>query len=548
MEKRKNGKKISFVAQGGIEHYTMLICYLIGALRMFFFLNKISGEGISHYAFAFEGYTILYILCSLAISKALARMVNARQSRKQYRNRSRLFRYVFFRVCILSISAGVLVFFMADRIGWNLLGDPNTTLTLQCLAVALFPASLFALLGHYFNGMGMKVPYCIAQIIESIVNLAVTLIAGNLLFGYGTKVSSLLYDDTRKNAFGAAAGAAGIFAGSVFGILFLILIMALLRQTFAGNKREDATRVPESFAEIAKNAEYLGLKAMLPLLFTSLAVFFNQLLYFKFAKGDFRVLASEYGIYYAQVRIWIFFPVLFGTMIENTLSGQLKRVLKKEDFHYAADRIGKSLKELMNLLIPVTVFLFVCAKPVIRLFYNGNTDLAVSLLKTSAVLIVLSGISSVFAAVLRSMEKDWLLAGMQGAACVVEVLSFGLIFMGSGKPVMGLVYAMLTGAVVKMFGLGMIVMIKLKYSPEFVFTFGVPLILSAVMGGIDFLICLFLADALGSFFTLLICGLLSSVLYMAVVIATRTLRTNELLEMPFGQYWCKLARYTGMID
>ncbi|MBE5871602.1 MAG: polysaccharide biosynthesis protein [Lachnospiraceae bacterium] len=548
MEKRKSGKKISFVAQGGMEHYTLLICYLIGALRMFFFLNKVSGEGISHYAFAFEGYTILYILCSLAISKVLARMVNARQTRKQYRNRIRLFRYVLLRVSILSIFFGIIVFFLADRIGRALLGNANSALTLQCLGLALIPTALFAVLGYYFNGMGFKIPYCIAQIIEQLVNLAVTLLAANLLFGYGNKVSALLVDDTRKNAFGAAAGAIGVFAGSVFGILFLLLIMTLLRQIFAGDRREDATRAKESFGEIARNAEYLGLKTMLPLLFTSLAVFLNQLLYFKFSKGDPAVLASEYGIYYAQVRIWVFFPILFAAMLENTLSGQLKRVLKKEDYQYANDRIGKSLKELMNLLIPSAVFVFVCAKPLIRLFYKGNTDLAVSLLKVSAVLIILNGISSVFTAVLRSLEKDWILAGMQAAACIVEVLSFGLIFIGSDRPVMGLVYAMLTAAVVRLFGLGMIVMVKLKYSPEIVFTFGLPFILSAVIGGIDFLICLFLADVLGSIFTLLICGLISSVLYMGAVITTRTLSTNELLEMPLGQYWCKIARYVGLID
>ena len=547
MEKKKGVKRISFVSQGAIESYTFIACYLIGALRMIFFLNKVSDEGIAHYAYAFECYNILYIITSLALSKTLCPMVAMRQSKGQFKNRDKLYRYALLRSLLFSAVIGIGLFFSSDVLAKGMFGQANVSLALKCLGIALIPAAFLNVATGYLKGMGMKMPGCIAQIVEQIVNLIVTPAVGGALFMYGSKVSALLEDETKKNAFGAAAGSIGVLSGALFGALFLIFILFLFRSMLKKDTLTDVTKTVEHYKELAGNMEFTTAFTMISLLFDSIAVFVNQLFYFHFAKGKESSLATAYGAFYGKVRVFVFMPLLLAFLMETVLTGQIRRILKKDDVNHARQRVDQSLKELMCLLMPLAVFLGITAEQTFQLFYKGQIKIAVSMMHFAVIYIVLAGIAAITSAVLMGMDKKGIHTVNQGISCLIEIVSFALFFMNTKTPVYGIVYAMFAGVIARILLNSVILVQKLKYQPDWFGVFLMPLGASAVMGIIDFVICKFMSDALGEIFTLLICGILSCLIYMMIIMLTATLKEYELMELPFGKYFCRLGKMLGIL-
>lgn len=545
MEKRKSAKRVSFIAQDAIEGYTFIACYLIGVVRMIFFLNRVSDEGIAHYAYAFELYNILYIISSLAIAKAMSCMVSLRHAKGLYKNRTKIFQYAIVRAVFISIIFAALLFFASNSLSISFLADANVSLALKCLSIALIPAAGLNVIGYYMKGMGMKVPHSVAQILEQIVNLIVTLSVGTVLFRYGSKVSSLLVDDTKKNAYGAAAGALGVFGGAVIGCIFLVVILLLFKSMLHKQKLSDTTKSIEKYKDIALNSEYMAAGIMLSLLFMSVATFINQLFYFHLAKKA--SLFENYGAFYGKVRLFIYIPILFAILMENTLTGQLKRILKKDDVNYARQRIGQSMKELMCLLIPFAVFLGTVCEPIFRLCFRGQIKSAVSMMHFAVIYIVISGLNAITSAALRGMDKTFILTLNQALACLLEVASFAVFFVKSDKPVWGLVYAMLIGGIALCILNSVFVFKKLKYRQEWMNTFVFPLIAGSIIGVINFVICKFLSGLIGDFFTIMICAILSAFIYMMLIIFTGVLREYELLELPFGKYWCMLGKFFNIL-
>lgn len=547
MEKKKSTKRISFVLQNGIESCVFLVCYLIGALRMIFFLNRVSDEGIAHYAYAFEFYNLLYIITSLAMSRALTKLVAIKQAKGQYKNREKYFRYGLVRAVLLSILAGLIVFFASDILAETFFKQYNVALAVKCLGTALVPAAFMAAFGGYLRGMGLKMPVAIAQITEQLVNLLVTMATGGVLFGYGSKVSALLQDETKKNAFGAAAGAFGVFAGALCAALFLLLILFLFRPMLQKERLSDTTKAAEHYTEIGMVTERTALFPMLSLLLTSAAVFVNQVLYFHLAKGKEQTLTAGYGTFYGKVRVFLFLPVLLAILMQGVLTGQLRKILKKDDVTHAKQRIEQSLRELMVLLIPIAVFLGVLAEPVFSLCYKGKVQTAVSMMHFGVIYIILFGILAVTGAVLDGMAQTLVGCLGQGIGFIAEVLSFALFFVKAKTPVYGLVYAMILGVCVQLLFNCAFIVKKLRYKPELFSTFLIPTGASAIMGGIDFCVLHFLGDRLGEIFTLCICLILSVVIYLLIIMVTAVLKEHEFLELPFGRYVVMLGRMLGLM-
>ena len=101
------------------------------------------------------------------------------------------------------------------------------------------------------------VPTAVSQIVEQIINAAVSIGAAYVLFHYGLKIDAVLGTKTAAYAYGAAGSTRGTGLGALSGLLFLAFLVASLPSCDEAVKmavsREE--RREESTAEILLYAD-----------------------------------------------------------------------------------------------------------------------------------------------------------------------------------------------------------------------------------------------------------------------------------------------------
>lgn len=85
-----------------------------------------------------------------------------------------------------------------------LVSTPQSRLALQVLAPTILVVALMGCMRGYFQGLGSMVPTAVSQIVEQIVNAAVSIGAAWALFRYGAKLDALFSTETAAYAWGAA--------------------------------------------------------------------------------------------------------------------------------------------------------------------------------------------------------------------------------------------------------------------------------------------------------------------------------------------------------
>ena len=94
------------------------------------------------------------------------------------------------------------------------------------------------------------VPTAISQIIEQIINAAVSIGAAWYLFRYGAKLDALLSTETAAYAYGAAGSTLGTGLGALAGFLFLIFLTLVFRRVMKEQIARDRQEKTESTGQI----------------------------------------------------------------------------------------------------------------------------------------------------------------------------------------------------------------------------------------------------------------------------------------------------------
>lgn len=542
----KKGSSINFITYGGIENIAFLLCYLLGLIRMILFLNRVSDSGIGYYAYAFELYHLIYIFIALGISKSMSIQIARRHMRQQHKNKNKVFRYTLFRVSILSILGCVLMLLFSKSLS-KLLFQPNINLCIKCLAFSIVPASLFTVFGHFFDSIQIKMPYQIARIISHIINLIFTLLFSGVLYQYGSKVSALLLDDDKKNAFGSAAGALGVLMGSLFGLLFLVFCMIAFRKMLIKQQKEDNTKSIESTNSIALLTEQYNVTVLGKLLFTQGALFFLQLIYYFFGKTKEISQASGFGIFYGKVYILLFFPIILTFFMEKFATKNITKLISNEEYSHARKKMEQYLKELLVTVLPLCAIICFLAEPILNLLYKGNIKIAVLLCQKGVLLVLLYSFLAIMNSALLGMQKKGFLLLAQGIAFFVQLLSYMLFFVRLSDSLSGLIYAIAVGLLVQLIMEYVYIYLKLRFVPDPVMTIAMPIICGAIVSLFNYLLVKYAGASLGEFITVLLGSVLTFVIYSILLMVTHTLTVNEWNEVPFGKYFILLGNILGLI-
>lgn len=166
----KEQKKSNFIFQAGILAAAGIIVRIIGILYRSPLVMVIGDEGNGYYNSAYVIYTIILLVSSYSIPSAISKVIAARLGLGQYRNAHKLFWGSLIYVTVMGGIGSAVCFFFADR-----LVGTNSAQVLQIFAPTIFLSGFLGTLRGYFQAHRTMKYTSYSQIIEQIINAAVSI-------------------------------------------------------------------------------------------------------------------------------------------------------------------------------------------------------------------------------------------------------------------------------------------------------------------------------------------------------------------------------------
>ena len=206
--------------QGAILGVSSIIVRMIGILYRVPLNNILGEKGVAYYGMAFEVYSFLLLLSSYSLPLAVSKMVSKRVTLREYKNTRRIFGFALgFAVCI-GLVAFAVTYFGSDFFA-RLLNFPQSAIALRTLSFGLIIMSVLGVMRGYFQGLGTMVPTALSNILEQIVNAAVSLIAASAFYKAALVATTHKYSFPNvPEAMGASGGTLGTVCGAGSALVF----------------------------------------------------------------------------------------------------------------------------------------------------------------------------------------------------------------------------------------------------------------------------------------------------------------------------------------
>ena len=187
--KKQRGK--NFLIQGSILAVAGVITKIIGAVYRIPLVNILGDKGMGYYGVAFQIYAIALTLTSYGLPLAVSKLVSARVARGEYRNAYRVFRGAMSFAIATGGFAAAVILFGADFIATDIMAMEFSSYALRVLAPCILIVAVLGVLRGFFQGNGSMVPTAFSQVLEQIINAAVSIGGAYVLLKMGMEVEGL---------------------------------------------------------------------------------------------------------------------------------------------------------------------------------------------------------------------------------------------------------------------------------------------------------------------------------------------------------------------
>lgn len=381
-------------------------------------LSEIVGEiGIGYYGLAQNAYLILLMIASFSIPQAVSKVIAERLTFKEYKNAQKFFRGALIYTMILSGASALFCLFGAKYMIPS--NQPGATLALQVLAPTIFLSGILGVYRGYFQAHSNMLPTSLSQIIEQILNAAVSIGAAWLFihfFSDGTKEGIAKW--------GAAGGTVGTGAGVLIALLFMAAAYEVNRKQIARHVRADQTGKEDSYREIFRVLFLI----VTPIIFSSFIYningYINGVMYSELAgrQGvNSEVVSTLYGEYSVYFLTIINIPLTLAGAAPTSMIPEVSALYAQHRRKAARRKIDEATQLSMFISIPAAVGLAVLAYPITRLLFPNTNGTAGTLLLIGAVTIIFNTNSNVSNGVLQGIGKANLPMWNAAIALVINV-------------------------------------------------------------------------------------------------------------------------------
>lgn len=548
MGTRNQKKSSNYIVQGSILAIASILVRVIGLVYRVPVTRILGPIGNSYYSAAYEVYSMVLLISSFSLPLAVSKLVSARMAKGQIRGAYKIFKCTLVFALVSGGLGSLLIYFGAGFFSEVLVNTPESRLALQVLAPTILVVALMGCLRGYFQGLGSMVPTAISQIVEQIVNAAVSIGAAWALFQYGKKLDNLLATETAAYAYGAAGSTLGTGLGAFAGLLLLLFLMFAYHQVMKRRIRADRHRETESTLEIYG----LLLVTILPVILST-AVYnisgiidqgiFKHLMVFR--EYDSMKIDELWGIFSGEYKLLTNVPIAVASAMASSTIPALTRARVNKDRREMKKKTENAIRFVMVICIPCAVGLSVLAEPILQMLFGAkdHIHLSATLLQTGTLSVVLYGMSTLTNGILQGMDKMRLPVIHAAIALVLHVVFLVALLMFTDLNIHAVVWANIFFAFLMCVLNSRSIARYMRYRQEVIRTFLIPLAASGIMGVAAFGIHkgLMLAVKHNTVATLASC--VGAVLVYGIsLLLLKGLTEEELLGFPKGRMLVRIAK------
>ena len=535
----KTTKKESnnFLVQGAILAVAGILVRLIGLAYRVPLLRIIGSKGMGYYSTAYNLYAIILLLSSYSLPLAVSKMVSSRIAKNEYRNANKILRAALIYATIVGGLGFVIVFFGANFFASNLYQMPLAKYALQSLAPTIWIMAYLGVLRGYFQGHSTMVPTALSQILEQIINAAVSVGAAYYLCEMALKQAK---GEDVKAAYGAAGGTIGTGAGTVIALLVMLAFFFVTANVRRKNIVNDKTLRKESFSTITR----VLILTVIPVIASTAIYNINSVLDGMVFGQSMKALGLEeetsrlYGIYTGGYLVLVNVPVAIANAMSSSLIPTISRSFSKGERGDVNSKISMVIRFATIVSFPCAIGLAVISMPVMGILFNSMEDamLAAYLMILGSGVVVLYSVSTVTNAVLQGTSLINKPVKNALISLIIHFIILYILLFTFKSNVIGLVFGNMV------FALSMCVLNarsirrNLSYKQEFIKTYLMPFICAGLMGIVVYIVYTFILRLSSSRVILtLIPIMVGAPVYAILLIGTRTISKNEILQMPKGR-------------
>lgn len=369
---------------------------------------NISGDSsIAYFSVAFELFLFISASFGIAISKSVEKMTAARMHREQFHDIILLRRVSVGISFFYGIITGLVLFFLSDFLSKLFLGSAMASFSVKVLSVCLIPVLIAAPLKGYFQGIGSMMPSAIGQLVEKFILLIVAIPLGIVFFRYGIKVSNLMHNDAYAPSYGSMGASFSILIGSILELLFLFFVFFVYNRQFkhllgkGSNTREENWK--QILIQLFKNMSPILLYGSVFQAGILLDQFLFSLKLTQIGKLD--QIPLLWGNYYGKFLTLILLAAVLVSSQGSVLEKELISMVGRVDTRLVKDKIHHHMQIAVMMSLPWVAFLGLLAQPVVTLFFKGNIEIPVLLLRIGCVAVLFLAIALIQFHIFAAIKK-----------------------------------------------------------------------------------------------------------------------------------------------
>lgn len=546
-------KKQSFLKGATILGLAGIFIKILGAGFKIPLALKLGGEGMSFFMAPYPIYNLLLVVATAGIPTAIARMIAEKETLGDTHGIFRILKVIFKPMIFIGTLFALLLFFGAGKIA-DFVGIPSAKYAFMTIAPALIFVPIMSIFRGFFQGIQRLKPFAISQIIEQTFRVAIGLFLAMILFTKGLEFS----------AAGATFGAA---IGSLAGLICIYLIYRSVKKTeFNEILNSKKIQTDETDFDILKQLLIIAVPitigaAIMPIMNSiDLILVVKRLIFMGYTEVE---AGKLYGILTGFSVTIVNFPQILTASLQislvpaiTQLQVEYKRAIKEkaadleEKRKHLSDTINAGVKVALIIGLPCAVGLVTLAHPVMMLLYSGKpyeATIGADILTVLGWDLIFLALFQATTGILQGLKKQHLPAIHLTIGLVFKVILTYTLVGNSNVGILGAAFSTI-GAFAVASILNVISVSKVEYVDLKIFKIlSKPLISAAVMGAFVMLTKEIIMNAVGGKLSTIIVISLAGIIYLVMIVGTKTLTADEYDMLPGGSKLKKMAKKFGRI-
>ena len=531
-------KEHNLFMQAGILAAAGIIVRIIGLLYGSPLTGIIGDEGNGYYSQAYNCYAIMLLISSYSIPSAISKVIAQRLGTGEYRNAQRIFHCALIYVFIIGTAFSLLLYFGA---GFFVAG--NSVPVLKVFAPTIFFFGILGVLRGYFQAQKTMIPTSVSQILEQIMNAAISLLAAYLFI---MMVSG--EDETTRAIYGAMGSAVGTGSGVITALVFMTFVYFRQRNSTFELIESDTHR-KDSYKSIFKTIILVVTPFILSTFIYNFTTMLDQTIFTNILIGVKGIaekdVSTAYGIFSRKAVVISNIPIAVASAMSSAMMPSIASSFARGEKTKTGETVKKVIRMTMLIAIPSAVGLMFLCKPITFILYpqrNSLTEASI-LLAGLSITVVFYSLSTVTNAVLQGIGRLNVPVVNALMSLIVQGAVLFLLLQYTDIGNFALVIALIIYSFLMCVLNGMQVRKSLPYKTDIKVTYWIPFASSLIMGETSYVLYRLLNFAFNRFipsnyfanlFATAISLIVAVIIYAFCMIQLGGTGEEELLGLPKG--------------